>query len=271
MTLMRLTPPHAGHLPHLVRGRGALVANRRAGELEEGCFERIGARLLLQFGRRSDRDDASVIDDGDAFGYAIRLVHVVRRKEHRYALSLVEVLHEGPHLIAALRIEAECRLVEKEHLGRVQQPARDLETAFHSARERLYGVRAPVPQLEHFEQDLGALAPNLARHVVQDAVNIHVFPRRELAVETGVLKHDTETAPHIRLMPRGIEPVELERSARGVEQGREHLDRGGLPGAIGTEKREDFAGSDVEGNVVDRRDLPECFDYVLDANDGMVA
>jgi hypothetical protein len=72
-------------------------------------------------------------------------------------------------------------------------------------------------------------------------------------------------------MPGGIEPVKLECSARGVEQGREQLDRGGLAGAVGTEKREDLARSDVEGDVVDRRDLPERLDDVLDTNDRMVA
>src|SRR6266436_1339049 len=268
-TFMRLSPPYSGYLPHLVGGSGTLVANRRASELEEGSFERIGARLLLELGRRARGHDPAVVDHGDAVRDAVGFVHVMRREKHRDPLGLVEVADEGPHLIAALRIEAERRLVEKQHLRGVQQPAGDLEPPLHPARERLHEIPAPLPQLEHREQGLRPFPPDLARHVIQDAVDVHVFPRRQVAVETGVLKHDTEPPPHVRLMLRGIEPVELQRSARRVEQGREHLDRGGLPGAVGTEKREDLAGFDVEGDVVDRRDFSERLDDVLDTNDRM--
>src|SRR5712691_6857825 len=109
MTLMRLAPPHAGDLPHLIGGGGALVANRCAGELEERRFERIGAGLLFELRGRTDGDDSSVVDHGDAIGNTVGLIHVVRREEHGDSLGLVEVSHQGPHLIAALRIEAERR------------------------------------------------------------------------------------------------------------------------------------------------------------------
>src|SRR6266545_8095837 len=109
MTLMRLAPPDPGYLPQLIGGGGALVANRGACELEEGRFERIGARLLLELRRRARGDDAPVVNHGDAVGDAVGFVHVMGREEHRDALGLVEVAYEGPHLIAALRIEAECR------------------------------------------------------------------------------------------------------------------------------------------------------------------
>src|SRR6267142_4892229 len=99
---MRLAPPYAGNLPHLIGGRGTLVANRRAGELEEGPFERFGAGLLLELGGRADGDDASVVDHRDAARDAVGFVHVVRREKYRDAFGLVQVSDEGPHLIAAL-------------------------------------------------------------------------------------------------------------------------------------------------------------------------
>src|SRR5437899_9509372 len=60
-TFMRLSPPYSGYLPHLVRRSGTLVANRRAGELEECPFERIGARLLLGL-RRGARGGVAPVD-----------------------------------------------------------------------------------------------------------------------------------------------------------------------------------------------------------------
>src|SRR5437660_8349242 len=116
ITAIRSSPPYAGDLPHLVRGRGALVPDRRAGEREEGRFERIGAVLVFRLRGRARGDEAPVVDHGDAVGHAIRFVHVVGGEEHGHALGGSEALHMGPHLIAALRIEAERRLVEKQHL-----------------------------------------------------------------------------------------------------------------------------------------------------------
>src|SRR5436309_8070937 len=148
-TVMRSSPPHAGDLTHLVRSRGALVPDRRAGERHTRGFQRIGTGLLLELRRRAGGDNAPMVDHRDAVRHAIRLVHIVGGEEHRHALAAPEAAHVGPHLIAALRIEAERRLVEKQDLGGVQQPPGDLETTFHSPGKCLYQVVAPLPQLEH--------------------------------------------------------------------------------------------------------------------------
>src|SRR6266550_4402996 len=111
-TLMRLSPaPGADELPHLVCGCGAIVADRVAGELEERGFQRVGAGLSFKLGGRAGGDEAAVVDHGDAVGDAVRLVHVVGREKHGDALGVAEVAHVGPHLVAALRIEAQRRLV----------------------------------------------------------------------------------------------------------------------------------------------------------------
>src|SRR5207245_9794309 len=73
-TVMRSSPPHAGDQPHLVGGRGALVADRRPGECEERRFERVGAGLCLELRGRARSDEPSVVDHGDAVGHAIRFV-----------------------------------------------------------------------------------------------------------------------------------------------------------------------------------------------------
>src|SRR5438093_1039397 len=126
-TAMRSSPPDAGDLTHLVRGGGALVPDRRAGERQERPFQRVSAGLLLQLRRRTSGDDAPVVDHRDALRHAVRFVHVVGREEHGHALAAPEVLHVGPHLIAALRIEATRRLVETQHLRRADAWPRSAE------------------------------------------------------------------------------------------------------------------------------------------------
>ena len=59
--------------------------------------------------------------------------------------GFVQVLDVRPELIAALRIEAERRLVEKQDLRRVQESARDLEPPLHAAGERLDAARRADP------------------------------------------------------------------------------------------------------------------------------
>src|SRR5438874_11664867 len=137
MTLMPLSPPHPHDLPHLVRGGRALVPDGGAGEREEGRLERIAAGVCLELGRRPGRDEPAMVDHGDAVGHTVRLVHVVGGEEHRHALARPQALHVAPHLIAALRIEPERRLVEKQYLRRVQQPAGNLEPALHAAGDVL--------------------------------------------------------------------------------------------------------------------------------------
>ena len=112
------------------------------------CFSSCGRAL---------RDDAAVVDDRDAVRHAVGFVHVVRGQEDGHAFGLVQMLDVRPELIAALRIEAERRLVEKQDLGRVQQAARDLEAPLHAARELLHERVAAVPQLEQLQQPLDPL------------------------------------------------------------------------------------------------------------------
>src|SRR5438093_1089431 len=209
--------------------------------------------------------------DRDAVGHAIRFVHVVGGEEHGHALGGPEVAHVRPHLIAALRIEAERRLVEKQYLRRVQQPTGDLEAAFHAAGERLHQVIAPLVQFEHPQQHFTPRPPGVPRHVVQHPVDVHVLPRRELAVETRIMEDDAEPLADFRRMHGDVESVELERARRRAQQGGEHLDGSGLAGAIRPQERENLPGSDVEGDVVDGQDGAERLDDMLDAEDRAIA
>src|SRR5258708_5274926 len=156
-SIATVAPPSVRPIMMYRRGTGALVADGGPGQREERLLERFRLRLLLQLLRGSLRHDAAVVDDRDAVRHALRFVHVVRGQEDRDALGLVQVLHVGPELVAALGVEAERRLVEEQDLRRVEKPARDLQAPLHAAGEGLDEGLAPVPQLEQGEQDLAAL------------------------------------------------------------------------------------------------------------------
>src|SRR5579859_2948311 len=266
-----LSPPHARDLSHPILRAELFIADRGAGELQKGGFQRLGTGLLFELGRRTCRYDLAVVDDSDEIGHAIGFVHVVRREKDRHALGRVEILHDRPHLIAALWIEPLRRLVEKQHLGRMKQPARDFQTAPHAAGERLHEIVPPVPQFEQLEQRLAALVAHAPRHMIEHAVDVDVFPRRQLAVEARVLEHDAEPRADLSRLNHRIQAVELERATGRPQHRREHLYRGRLPGAVWAEKRERLTLVHVEGDVVDSDQGPERAHKMLHSNDMILA
>ena len=78
-------------------------------------------------------------------------------------------------------------------------------------------------------------------HVVEHAVDLHVLPCGQIAVEAGVLKDDAEALAGLVLLGLRVEAVELDRAAGGPQQRGEHFDGGGLPCAVGAEEGEDLA------------------------------
>src|SRR5256712_8401362 len=76
-TVMRSSPPHAGDLPHLVCGGGALVPDRRTGGREERRFERISAGFLLELRGRTGCDNAPLGDQRNAVWPPAGFLHVV--------------------------------------------------------------------------------------------------------------------------------------------------------------------------------------------------
>ena len=155
-----------------------------------------------------------------------------------------------PELVAALRIEAERGLVEKEDLRRVQKSARNLQPPLHAAGELLHLIFAPIPQLEELQQFLGPLAANFVRHMVEHAVDFHVFPGRQIAVEAGILKHDPEALARLVLLRLRVEPVEFNGAAGGLQQRGQHFDGGGFACPVGPEKGKDLALRHVERDIV---------------------
>src|SRR5262249_9780727 len=151
---------HAYRLAHLLFGIGILIANRGAGEREKRLLERLRLSRLLQFLRRAGSDNSAMVDDGDAMRHTVSLVHVVGCQKHGHLLGLVQLLHMGPELVAALRIETQRGLIEKEDFRCMQKSSGDFEAALHAARKSLHELAPAIPQLEEPEQTLDAFGAN---------------------------------------------------------------------------------------------------------------
>jgi hypothetical protein len=73
----------------------------------------------------------------------------------------------------------------------------------------------------------GALGANFARHPVEHAVKVHVLVSGQFIIQDGVLKHDAAALPHLVMVPRRVQAVDLHRPARGVQE-----DQSGVISAI---------------------------------------
>ena len=145
-------PRASAHHAQVLKPRSALFADIASGQFEERILQRLFARLPFEFLAGAGSDNGTMVDDGDLVRVAIGLVHVMRRKENRNALPLIEPAEVLPHLVAGLRIQAQRRLVEKDDLGMVQKPARDLKAPFHAAREFPHIAVTAVVEFDEFEQ-----------------------------------------------------------------------------------------------------------------------
>src|SRR3990172_7734948 len=67
-----------------------------------------------------------------------------------------------------------------------------------------------------------------------------------------ILPLGADPPPQLEALPRWVEPQDLHAPALGPPQALEALDRGGLPGAVGSKEAEDLTTLDLERDVVHR-------------------
>ncbi len=112
----------------------------------------------------------------------------------------------------------------------------------------------------HFEdrcQLLDAVGDLGAVEAEQSPLGCENLPSGHVLVETRLLERNADREPDIVGLGHHVESAHPGASPGGFEQGGEHPDHRGLPGAVGAEKAVDLAGSDVEIDAVDRREVAE--------------
>ena len=205
----------------------------------------------------------AAVDDADAVGELVGLLEVLRGEQDGHAQLVVEPLHLLPHAGAADRVEPGGRLVEEQHVGVVHQRGGEVEPATHAAR---VGVDAPVERVAEVDQRAELdqpLVDLLAGEPVELALQAQQLDAGLLRVEGDVLQRDADAEAHL-LRPLGdVEARHRRLPAGGREQRAEHLHRGRLAGAVGSEQAVDLAPRDGEVEVVDRGDVAEGADEAL--------
>jgi len=112
-----------------VQGATEAQLRRRQDAVRQGKAHRgPGGVAASQSCRRTFGDDPALGNHRDAVCEMLRLVHVVRREQHRLT-QRGEALDHIPSLVPRGRVEAGGRFVEEEHLRVARQSDRHVETA----------------------------------------------------------------------------------------------------------------------------------------------
>ena len=167
-----------------------------------------------------------------------RLLHVVRRQQHRAALD-AEALHDVPQLQPALRIEAGGRLVEEEHVRIADQRARDAEPLLLAAREFADARVALLIERQIAQQLLGVVPVAIER-----AEEAHGLEDGELLGELRFLQRDADALAQLALVLAPVQAEDLDLAGVGLGQPFEDLDGRRLAGAVRPEQAEAFAAGD---------------------------
>ncbi len=208
------------------------------------------ARQALDTGlQRVAGDDLAVVDDDDAVAQPLGLFHVVRRVEQRLAAAaqLLEVVEDG---VAALRIDADGRLVEDQDVGVVDQRGGDVEAPLHAAAEGRRLVLGAIGQADQLQRRVDALAQQRAGEAVERAEQLQVGGGAEVLVDRELLRHDADAALGARavlgqLAGAHAPLADEDPAAVGGDQAAEHRHRRRLAGAVRPEQADDLAGADA--------------------------
>ena len=206
-----------------------------------------------QLARRALRDEAAAVHDGESVAEALRLVHEMRRQQHRLAL-LQQLLQSLPDEVARLRVEAGGRLVEDEQVGVVHQRARQGEAPLHAARQCADLRLGAAGQAGEVEQMRDARAHRALGQAEVAAIHQQVFRRREVRVEVVHLRHDADA--HARLARaarhRQARQADLARVRRGQAESAAQGRR--LAGAVGPQQSVAFPGAQLESQPLQHGD-----------------
>ena len=177
----------------------------------------------------------------------------VRAEKHRPPL-VPEFEDQRTHVAAAQGVEPRHRLVEKDHVGIVQQRLRDADALDHALGKLAelhpaLGAEADaIEQCAYARPAIGGGVSEELRKVMQQLFG------GEVIVKIGVLGKVADPLPGLEISRRTAE--DLGAAGGRKDELHQQLQRRGLAGAVGAQEAEDLPLLDVECEPVERAIRP---------------
>ena len=197
--------------------------------------------LTQQLRGRAHGDDVAVIHDGDDVAQEVRLLHVVGGEDDGLAARL-DGADQVPEVVTRLRVETRRGLVEEQHLGIVHQRDAEQQPLQLATREL-----AVVTVLQLFQRADADDLVDVCAARVEVPEEQQAFAHREEFLQRRLLELDAGFLA--KASTGGLAAIQHFARRRG-QNALDHLDRGGLARAIGTEQAEAAALLDGERHAV---------------------
>ena len=249
------------YLDALLRGAGHRQAQHVAASDEPG-HERVRG-LVVDLVRGADLLDPAGLHHGDPVRHRHRLGLVVRDVDRGGAALPLDAPDLGAGLLAQLRVEVRQRLVEQHGAGTDDQGPRQRDALLLAAGER---VDAPVavPGEVHLGERLLHPAGLVGAGDPADLEPVRDVLRHSHVREQRVVLEHHAGVPLVRRPVGDVVVAEVDvTGGREVEAGH-HAQRRRLAAAARPEQREELAGSDGDGDVIDRRGVARLGEALTD-------
>ena len=207
------------------------------------------ARGLVDLGRRAHLLDAAVLHHRDAVREAHRLALVVGHVQERDPDLVVDEVELDQHALAQLEVERGERLVEQQHVGLVDEGARDRHPLLLASAD----LRRLLPRLG-LELGEGEHAPDLLvdalpRPAGDARAEGDVLAHREVR-EEGVALEDRVDLAAVRRQRGDVLAVQEDAPGVGRLEAGQHAQQRRLAAAARPEQREELALLDPERDGV---------------------
>lgn len=209
-----------------------------------------------QFFEGGGADDLPLFDEGDAVTGDFDFAEEVGIEEDGgalFALFADDIAHET----APKGIEARGGFVEEDEVWAVEEGLRQanaLEHPFRVAAEAFARVGSEAHQIEQFGDALAGIGGG---HAIEFAMEFEEFCAGEPVVKAEVFREEAHFGAGGRVTEGVSQHLSFPRG--GVDEAKEHFDRGGFSSAIGAEETEHFARFDGEGEVRNGGFVPKFF------------
>ncbi len=162
-----------------------------------------------------------------------------------------QIVDHFPQFAARDGVDADARLVEQQHLRRMEQRAGQSQLLLHAARELAGQPTGKGCQRRERQEAVKGLASLGADHATQIGVEIEVLEHREIFVKAKSLRHVTEHTPHRRDFADGIVTFDENAPLAGHEQPGHQPQERGLAGAVRADQPGDLSRLDAQVELVD--------------------
>src|ERR1700675_2670625 len=132
-----------------------------------------------------------VIDDHDAVAEALGLFHIVGGVDEGFAafLQRLEIVEDG---IAALRIDADGRLIEQKNLRIVKQGRCQIQTPLHASAERFHFVTGAIRESDQVQDVVDCLLCLRTGERVKRCEKSQIVAGGKLVIERHILRDESD-------------------------------------------------------------------------------